>query len=288
MLAIEIERDDLARVTLWRADLGRAQPYIALAHDGLGLPPLERIRTRGYLQDGETDWGATLRPRRWTLTLLVQAHGALTLEQARDQLMRWLLPRRETRFYFGREDGAWRYLDAALTDAVGAPSAERWGDAQRIVLQLEAADPLLRALTTTQLAWVGAAPGAAIPMTIPVQIGSGALSATQAWQSESTYPAPVEIEVVGPCTNAVVALNGQTLTLPSVQADRRIVVDTRWGRSRVSEYEGATYVRERLGEAGGSLELRVRPGSNQISVAVSGGSASSAVYVRWQETFISL
>lgn len=288
MRAIEIERSDLARVALWRASNGRAQPYIVLAHDGLGSPPLERIRTRGYLQDGETDWGATLRPRRWTLTLLVQAHGALTLEQARDQLMRWLLPRRETRFYFQRDDGTWRYLDAALTDAISAPSAERWGDAQRIALQLEAADPLLRAITTTQLAWIGAAPGAVIPMAIPLKIGSGALAATQAWQSESTYPAPVEIELVGPCTGAAITLNSETLTLPSVQAGRRVIVDTRWGRSRISEYEGATYIRELLGEAGGSLELRVQPGGNQILINLTGGSASSAVYLRWQETFISL
>lgn len=287
-MRLYVERDDLPAVLLYDSAAGINQTYALLAHDGLGTPPVERVRMRGYRQDGETDLGGVLRPRRFALTILIQERDGVSLEQARAQLFSWLRPDAECRLVFVR-DGREMVLSAALIDAIAAPSAETWGAAQRVSLQMEASDPLFRARTAAQISFTGAgSSGMAVPILVPIGIGDGAASGSEVIDAGAIYYTPVVIEIVGPCTSATVTVNGRALSISSVQAERRVVIDTRWGVMSATEYEGEVVIGSRFRDLSGALDLRMSPGTNEVNVSMMNGAASSAVILRWTPAYLSL
>jgi len=291
-MKVRIKRDD--QQLLIHDDTQRySLAYAILAHEGLGSPPVERIRLRGWRQDGETDIGAVLRPRRFSLVLLIdpyRQHSNNNLFYVR-QLLRFLAPDKEVEFEFELLPAVVRRLNAALIDAVTMPSSEIYRDRQKLLLNLEASDPLFYDAQLQAIGWSGIAAGLAIPLNVNITMGDGALDAPLVFSNDGTYPSACTVIVRGPCSSFTLTLNGVTVGYGTLAADRELRINSAWGRVGAAEHNAATgeFIANRLaGVIGDLTRLRVIPRANTARVSIFGGSPQTQVTLAYTPAYLSL
>ena len=291
-MKVRIRRDD-RELTIHDDERRYSLAYAVLAHEGLGSPPVERIRLRGWRQDGETDLGAVLRPRRFSLVVLIDPYRQRSNDNlgfAR-QLLGILAPDKEVEFEFELLPYVRRTLRAALIDAVAMPSSEIYRDRQKLLLNLEASDPLFYDAQSQAVGWSGIAAGLTIPLNINITMGDGALNAPQTFSNNGTYPSACQIIVRGPCSGFVLTLNGTLIGYGTLAADRELRINSAWGQASATEHDAATgelLVNRLAGVTGDLTRLRVMPGVNTASVLVTGGSPQTQITLAYTPAYLSL
>lgn len=117
-------------------------PADLLALDGAGMPTVRRITQRTPLQNGVTDRGFRLEPRKMTLSLYIAQQTEQQADAMRDKLA----------YIFGatisplkllatRLDNTQRQIDCFVDGTLDFPQSERLGASQKIIVPLLAPDP---------------------------------------------------------------------------------------------------------------------------------------------------
>ncbi len=165
-------------------------PADLLALDGAGVASVRRITQRTPLQNGVTDRGFRLEPRKMTLALFISQDTEQLADAMRDKLAYIFGPSiTPLKLLATRLDNTQRQIDCFLDGTLDFPQSERLGPSQKVMIPLTAPDPTwydpTQVSVTTSLS--------SLPVTTSVYSAAGVTA--DDW--------PV-IEITGPITNPVV------------------------------------------------------------------------------------
>lgn len=165
-------------------------PVDLLALDGAGMASVRRITQRTPLQNGVTDRGFRLEPRKMTLALYIAQQTEQLADTMRDKLAYIFGPTiTPLKLLATRFDNTQRQIDCFLDGTLDFPQSERLGPSQKVIVPLYAPDPTwydpTQVSATTSLS--------SLPVTTSVYSAAGVTA--DDW--------PV-IEITGPITNPVV------------------------------------------------------------------------------------
>jgi len=117
-------------------------PADLLALDGAGVATIRRVTQRTPLQNGVTDRGFRLEPRKMTLALYISQPDELMADLMRDKLAYIFGPTiTPLKLLATRLDGAQRQIDCFVDGTVDFPQSERLGASQKVLVPLYAPDP---------------------------------------------------------------------------------------------------------------------------------------------------
>jgi hypothetical protein len=138
-----------------------SNPFSLVAITGIGIPALHRLTERGPFQHGATDLGFRLDPRLISIIVHVNATSLSNADANRATLMTAFnpLPSTPILLKITRDDGAIRQIDchaAGAVDIPNTPTQDRMGASQRVVIQLQAADPVWYDPTPVEVDFVDA------------------------------------------------------------------------------------------------------------------------------------
>lgn len=110
--------------------------------DGAGMAEVRRISQRLPLQNGVTDKGFRLEPRKMTLALFVNKDTELDADLMRDKLAYIFGPTiTPLQLKATRLDGTVRAIDCFVDGQMDFPQSDRLGASQKILVPLYAPDP---------------------------------------------------------------------------------------------------------------------------------------------------
>lgn len=117
-------------------------PADLLALDGAGVATVRRITQRTPLQNGVTDRGFRLEPRKMTLALYIKQDTEPLADAMRDKLAYIFGPTiTPLKLLATRLDGTQRQIDCFVDGTLDFPQSERLGASQKIMVPLTAPDP---------------------------------------------------------------------------------------------------------------------------------------------------
>lgn len=223
---------------------GRA-PFDLLSVNGIGTATIRRLTGRAPNQDGDTDLGFRLDPRVVNLVLFANAASLAAADAYRSQLYDYLKPfAGAINLRCVRDDGAIRQIDCYPLGTVDAPISDQdriWA-AQKIAVQLRAAEPIWYDPQIKYWAAVGGAAtgtsGFTIPMDVPwVQTANTSIDVTVSLPYAGSWASYPIITFLGPLTSVSLenATTGQVLDLPnlSLSAGEYVTIDLRYGHKTV-------------------------------------------------------
>jgi hypothetical protein len=217
---------------------------------------VRRLTGRAPFQDGDSDLGYRLDARVVNLVLFANASSRGAADANRSLLYEYLKPHAEAvHLRCVKDDGATRQVDCFPLGVVDAPVSEedRIWTAQKLAVQLRAAEPIW--YDPQQKYWAaigGAATGATgytIPMSIPWLQTTNVFIETQvallysgSWAS---YPV---ITINGPGTGLSMEnlTTGHVLAFPALTlaAGESVTIDLRYGFKTVTDNLGANLIGE--------------------------------------------
>lgn len=154
--------------------------------DGAGMAEVRRISQRLPLQNGVTDKGFRLEPRKMTLALFVNKDTELDADLMRDKLAYIFGPTiTPLQLKATRLDGTVRAIDCFVDGQMDFPQSDRLGASQKILVPLYAPDPTWYDPTRQS-------------QTVNLSSGTGAINVTAAGLTADEWPV---FEVTGPITN---------------------------------------------------------------------------------------
>lgn len=163
---------------------GRPVRFVHL--DGAGLAEVRRILQRTPQQDGVTDRGFRLEPRKMTLSLYIDARSEYNADEMRDKLAYIFGPTTTAlKLACTRFDNTVRQIDCFVDGALDFPQSNRTAGSQMVIVPLLAPNPTFYD-PTQQTTTASMSSGTATP------------SITAAGYSADDWPV---IEVTGPVTN---------------------------------------------------------------------------------------
>lgn len=117
-------------------------PADLIALDGAGVATVRRITQRTPLQNGVTDRGFRLEPRKMTLALYIAQNTEIEADAARDDLTYIFGPTiTPLKLLATRLDNTQRQIDCFLDGTLDFPQSERLGPSQKVIVPLIAPDP---------------------------------------------------------------------------------------------------------------------------------------------------
>jgi hypothetical protein len=117
-------------------------PADLIALDGAGMATVRRITQRTPLQQGVTDRGFRLEPRRMTLALYINQPDELMADQMRDKLAYIFSPTiSPLKLLATRLDNTQRQIDCYVDGTLDFPQSERLGPSQKVIVPLLCPDP---------------------------------------------------------------------------------------------------------------------------------------------------
>jgi len=154
--------------------------------DGAGMAEVRRISQRLPLQNGVTDKGYRLEPRKMTLALFVNKDTELDADLMRDKLAYIFGPTiTPLQLKATRLDGTVRAIDCFVDGQMDFPQSDRLGASQKILVPLYAPDPTWYDPTRQSV-------------TTNLSSGTGAFSVSAVGLTADDWPV---FEVTGPITN---------------------------------------------------------------------------------------
>jgi hypothetical protein len=118
-------------------------PADLIALDGAGMATVRRITQRTPLQQGVTDRGFRLEPRRMTLALYINQPDELMADQMRDKLAYIFSPTiSPLKLLATRLDNTQRQIDCYVDGTLDFPQSERLGPSQKVICRYFAQIPL--------------------------------------------------------------------------------------------------------------------------------------------------
>jgi hypothetical protein len=264
---------------------------------GTGLPPLTRLIQRGPGQHGGAAREAVFDPRRVTLLLGMRGTSRSDLDAVRDALLRVCAPTpTPLRLIWTRPDASERWLTVFVRSGLAFGSLERLGLTQRAVLEFDAPDPLFRGPGAAIRAGVGVAPsaGLAVPLPVPVAVGSSTVAGQVVVAYPGDWDAPVVVTVRGPVRDLVIRnlTTGHHLDLTGVRVGTGdlLTIDTAYGAGTVIDGAGANRV-ALLSDASDLTTFRLRsvsdaPAGNVLRITGDDATSTTDVYVAYAPRYL--
>jgi len=272
--------------------------YWQLGDAGMGTPEIQRLAQSGPNQHGETDMGYRLKSRQLQLVLLWQSTNESTYWQMRDTTMALFAPRSYARWLrLTRPDGQIRQIDVHPTGAMDFPSQQRVGvSTQQVAITFQAPDPTWYDPTeVVQNFGISGATGSfTVPMPVPFGVGAASVNQTTIVSYPGTWQANPVIQILGPMTNPVITNNttGEVLSLTAtILVNQTWTIDTRYGQKSVIDQAGANQI-STLSDTSNLATFHLASvvdtpgGLNSITVAGSGATAATIVYIRYYTRYI--
>lgn len=154
--------------------------------DGAGMAEVRRISQRLPLQNGVTDKGYRLEPRKMTLALFLNKDTELDADLMRDKLAYIFGPTiTPLQLKATRLDGTVRAIDCFVDGQMDFPQSDRLGASQKILVPLYAPDPTWYDPTRQS-------------QTVNLSSGTGLLSVVATGLTADEWPV---FEVTGPITS---------------------------------------------------------------------------------------
>lgn len=274
--------------------------YVHLGNDGLGLPPVRRLEEAGPLQDGVSDVGHRLGPRTVKLLFLLSADSPPDYYQKRRRLFQQFRPRdAATQLRFTLPDGSVRQLDVVYDGELTLPSNDKTGLLHKVAVSLRAANPTFYDPAGTAVNFQIAVNSSsfAVPLTVPVGVGTSVLDQTTQIAYEGDWKASPLITIIGPVTSLKVEnlTTGEMLSFPGliINAGERLVVDTSYGGASVVDGDGVSKL-SALSDDSDLTTFHLAPdpdafdGVNDVRVTGTAATTQTAVYLSYNARYLGI
>lgn len=219
-----------------------------LGDQGFGMAPLHRITQRGPLQHGDTDVDFRLDPRILQLPIYIDANSIAEHYEARARLLAIFAPSNVMGTLTVTTDTFTRAIDCYVLGGLSFDVDAKAGYGVRAVIQLRAPDPTWYDPTPVVLTLTPTIAGTAfaIPMAIPLTLGTASVNTTQTIAYSGTWLSYPIINAVGPITGLQITNNttGQVISLGAVAigAGTTYVFDLRYGYKTVKTTAGVNKI----------------------------------------------
>ncbi|MCC6192257.1 MAG: phage tail family protein [Anaerolineales bacterium] len=280
-------------------DLSDLIDFVHEGDEGWGMAPVERLTERGPNQHGVSDRGYRLQPRVLHLRIAGFGTDLAAYWTARERLIALFAPRAEPvrlrRTYAG---GRVRQLDVHYLDGLGMSTAEKFGNAQRNVIQLLAPDPLLYdpTLQSVTFGLAGGADAFSVPMSVPLGVGGSTIDQTALIPYLGTFGSSPVVIVRGPITdwrieNVTTAEVLQAVSGASIAGGDEYIIDTSYGAHTVVDLAGARQIANLSDDSDiETFHLAAHPdapsGVNEIRVTGSGVNTNTQVFIQYYRRYL--
>lgn len=284
---------------------GRA-PFDLVSISGIGTPPIRRLTARAPFQDGDTDLGFRLDARMINLVAYFNASSKALADTCRAQLYEFIKPLNGAiNLRCVRDDGETRQLDVHPVGVIDMPvsDTDRIFGAQKVAIQLRAAEPVWYDPQLMYWAAVGGAATGASGFTVPVAVPwlqtpntfievQTELGYAGSWAS---YPI---VTITGPGTGISLAnlTTGHVLDFPALAlaGGETVTIDLRYGHKSVVDQLGDNIIAE-LSDDSDLAEWQLAPapaasgGNNLLLFTVDAdATAATGVQMSYYNRYIGL
>jgi hypothetical protein len=270
-----------------------------LGDQGFGMAPLHRITQRGPLQQGDSDIDFRLDPRIIQLPLYVDAMTIGEHYNARAKLMQIFTPTNAVGTLTVTADSFVRSIDVEVLGGLDMNVDAKAGYGVRTVVQLRAADPTWYDPTPQIFTLTPSIAGTAfaIPMAIPLTMGTASINSTTTVSYDGTWLSYPIITAVGPITGLSITNNttGDVISLGAVAiaAGTTYIFDLRYGYKTVKTTAGVNKIAD-VTAASNLATFAIVPaptasgGVNSITVTSSSSSSPAEVSLTYYTRFVGI
>lgn len=270
-----------------------------LGDQGFGMAPLHRITQRGPLQQGDSDVDFRLDPRVLQLPIYVDADNIDTHYAIRQRLLSVFSPSNILGTLTVSTSTFSRSIDCYVLGGLSFDIDAKTGYGVRAVIQLRAPDPTWYDSTAVVVTLTPSIAGTAfaIPMAIPLTMGTASINTTTTLTYGGTWLSYPIITAVGPITGLSITNNttGQVISLGSVAigAGTTYTIDLRYGYKTVKTDTGVNKIAD-VTAASNLATWAIVPsptatdGVNSITVTSSSSSSPAAVTFTYYTRYIGI
>jgi hypothetical protein len=270
-----------------------------MGDQGFGMAPMHRITQRGPLQQGDSDIDFRLDPRVLQVPLFVDATTIAEHYAVRAKLMQIFTPSNIVGTLTVTVDSFVRSIDVEVLGGLTMDIDVKAGYSVRAVVQLRAADPTWYDPTPQVITLTPSIAGTAfaIPMAIPLTMGTASINSTTTVSYDGTWLSYPIITAIGPITGLSITNNttGDVISLGAVAigAGTTYIIDLRYGYKTVKTTAGVNKIADVT--AGSNLAtFAIVPaptatgGVNSITVTSSSSSSPAEVSLTYYTRYIGI
>lgn len=266
---------------------------------GFGLAPMHRITQRGPLQHGDTDVDFRLDPRILQIPLFIDALDIDTHYAIRGKLLQIFAPSNVLGTLTVTTTAFSRSIDCYVLGGLSMDIDPKSGYGVRAVVQLRAPDPTWYDTTPLVLTLTPSVAGTAfaIPMAIPLTLGTSSINSTTTVTYAGTWLSYPIITAVGPITGLSITNNstGQVISLGllSIAAGTTYTFDLRYGYKTVKTDTGVNKIAD-VTAASNLATWAIVPspvasaGVNTITVTSSSSSSPASVSIIYYTRYVGI
>lgn len=270
-----------------------------LGDQGFGLAPMHRITQRGPLQQGDTDVDFRLDPRVLQIPLYIDADSITAQYTIRNELLTIFSPSNIMGTLTVANDSFVRSIDCYVLGGLTFDVDAKSGYGVRVVVQLRAPDPTWYDPTANVITLTPSIAGTAfaIPMAIPLTMGTASINITTTVNYTGTWLSYPIITAVGPITGLSITNNttGQVISLGSVAigAGTTYTFDLRYGYKTVKTDTGVNKIADVTAASNLATFAIVNApsapsGVNSITITSSSSSSPAAVTLTYYTRFVGI
>lgn len=277
--------------------LSDGSPFYRVALDGRGMAPIRRLTERGPQQNGATDVGFRLDPRRINLLLTAQGTDRADFDDIRDQIYQLFTPSSTAlTLRYTRDDGEIRDINVHVVGEMDFPESQQIYGSMTWAVPLEAADPVWYDPTLNRVAMVGGgdSTGLTIPLIVDVDISGETINAVRTVAYTGTFRTYPTITITGPIDDLEItnSSTGDELQFDTSIGDGdTITVDLAYGAKTVVNQSGTnciSYLSSGSDLATWSIEPApvVASGTNSLRITGTGADSGSSVLIEYYNRYI--
>jgi hypothetical protein len=279
------------------ATLGMTVHY--LGDQGFGMAPMHRITQRGPLQQGDTDVDFRLDPRILQVPVYIDANSIDEHYAARARLLAVFSPSNVIGTLTVTTSSFSRSIDCYVLGGLSMDVDAKAGYGVRAVIQLRAPDPTWYDSVANVVTLTPSIAGTAfaIPMAIPLTLGTASINTTTTLSYAGTWLSYPIITAVGPITSLAITNNttGQVISLGSVAiaAGTTYTIDLRYGYKTVKTDTGVNKIADVTAASNLATWAIVNAptaggGVNSITVTSSSSSSPAAVTFTYYTRYVGI
>lgn len=267
--------------------------YYLTQYTGLEMPSIDRFSSKGLFQNGVTDEGFTLDPRRINLFIGVEKLSPAEYHEFRryiQLLFRPSLTPQLLKFEF--PDGSLVEIAVhAIGPAISMPQSERSLWSQLLSIGLLAPDPIFYSVEQLSSNWQGSSgDGFEVPTPVPTFFGGSVLDVVNQIEYSGNWEDEPLIIVHGPINDLVITHETLNVVLdftghPAMSNTDVLSIDLRNGDNLVYLNDTTPWVKY-LDDDSYLDEFRVIPGTNQIRMAGSNVDATTTISLVYRNRYI--
>ncbi len=273
--------------------------YILLGIDGISSAPVARLTEQGAMQHGSSDLGFRLQSRRIALSLLARGGSEDDWLSRRTALMRIFRSSNDPVSLRIAGGTIVRQIDAHLNGTMEmTPESGTMPGWQRVGIELYCPDPTWYDPEMSNIVFMmgGGLDTFAVPLVVPVKVGSEAVDQSIAIPYPGTWDAYPVIYAQGPISNLYLSNNtlGDKLdfTGTTIGDNDSYVIDCRYGYKTVTRTsDGANRIQDLTADSNlATFRIGSHPdvlnGDNSIRVYANGLTVESRIIIHYNVRYI--